>query len=89
MYIEDIHLKFNTCFWDHNCLQVHHYSRPITLTWILIEFITLSELRKFLVEVLHVTSIFKTTEGIHLKFNTCLQDHFPRVITLTWSFTEL
>ena len=37
---------------------------------------------KFLVKVLNATPIFKTTEGIHLKFKTCLLDHKWRSLFL-------
>ena len=36
---------------------------------------SLSEIREFLVKVLLSISIFKITEGIHLKINTGIWDH--------------
>ena len=64
---KDIHLKFNWCLRDCNwrsLSKAHNSDMDFDLIMVF------CELRKFLVEVLHATSVFKITECIHLKFNT-------------------
>jgi hypothetical protein len=52
----------------------------------------LFELRKFLVKVLLATSVFKTTEGIHMNLDKTIGiiigGHYSRPITTVWILTE-